>query len=438
MVFLTLALLHGATAEIPKGHVLEKVACTANTDQTYALYIPTSFDPAKKIPVLFCFDPGARGQVPVERFQAAAEKFGWLVAGSNNSRNGPWEANAVAINAMFTDINSHLPIDGKRIYVAGLSGGARVACQVALAGLARGVIACSAGFPSSEIPSKLSFSFFGTAGATDFNYAELRRVDRELEERKAVHRVVFFAGGHEWLPAELTFEALSWLELQAMRSGAREKDAAWIQAQFEARRAAVPAPPGRENFRALKALAADFKGLVDTAALEKQVATLATSREIRDAQKAERASERKEQSWQEELISAVSDGMSTSVKKKIAELRAKADAPEDSAEKSSAARVLQGVSASCREGAREAMREQEYVAAAGYLELAAAIHPERPQSWFELARARGYLREKKAVVAALQQAVSAGFKDAERARTEKAFDGVRNDPAFVAVLATIK
>src|SRR4051812_41901874 len=119
-------------AEIPKGQLMEKVACAADNSQTYALYIPTSFDPAKKFPVLFCFDPGARGKAPVERFQAAAEKFGWIVAGSNNSRNGPWDANATAINAMFTDVNKHLPIDGRRIYVTGLSGGARVACQIAL------------------------------------------------------------------------------------------------------------------------------------------------------------------------------------------------------------------------------------------------------------------------------------------------------------------
>src|ERR1043166_4119416 len=101
-----IALMAGSSlqsAEIPKGRILEKVACAADPDQTYALYIPTSFDPSRRWPILFCFDPGARGKAPVERFQAAAEKFGWLVAGSNNSRNGPWEVNAAAISAMMTD-----------------------------------------------------------------------------------------------------------------------------------------------------------------------------------------------------------------------------------------------------------------------------------------------------------------------------------------------
>lgn len=428
-------LLTTRAAEIPKGRVLEKVACVADNSQTYALYIPSSFDPAKKYPVLFCFDPGARGKAPVERFQAAAEKYGWLVAGSNNSRNGPWEANAKAIGAMLGDVNKHLPIDSRRVYVAGLSGGARVACQVALGGIARGVIACSAGFPNStDIPSKLPFVFFGTAGVTDFNYAELRRVDRELDDRKAPHRVVIFPGGHEWLPAELAVEALAWLELSAMRDGTRAQDAAWIQAQYEARLAAVPVQPAGENFRALKSIAADFKSLADTAALEKKVSALAASPEIRDGQKAERAIERREQALSGELMTAAMEGFPGSVKKQIAELRAKAAAPEDSDEKRMAARVLAGVASSCGEGAREAMREQEYLQAAGLLEMATLLRPERTQSWFELARARAHLRDKKATVAALQQAVAAGFTDAERVRGEKAFDFLRSDAAFVAVV----
>src|SRR5207249_3134996 len=146
--------------------------------------------------------------------------------------------------------------------VAGLSGGARVACNVAIGGLARGVIACSAGF-GGEIPDKVPFAFFGTAGVTDFNYRELRRVDRELDDRKAVHRVVIFEGGHEWLPAPLTFAALGWLNLQAMRTGALAPDPAWIEEQFAGRLAAAPAQPAVENFRALKSIATDFKGLAD-------------------------------------------------------------------------------------------------------------------------------------------------------------------------------
>ena len=75
--------------ELPRGRLIEAVVCAKEPQQSYALYVPSNYEAGRRWPVVFCFDPGARGRAPVERLQAAAEKFGWLVAGSNNSRNGP-------------------------------------------------------------------------------------------------------------------------------------------------------------------------------------------------------------------------------------------------------------------------------------------------------------------------------------------------------------
>jgi hypothetical protein len=35
--------------------------------------------------------------VPVQRYQQTAEKYGYIVAGSLNSRNGPWEVSMKAL-----------------------------------------------------------------------------------------------------------------------------------------------------------------------------------------------------------------------------------------------------------------------------------------------------------------------------------------------------
>jgi len=429
------ALLRGA--ELPKGRLLEKVACAADATQTYALYIPTTADPAHRWPVVFCFDPGARGHVPVERFKDAAEKFGYVIAGSNNSRNGPWEANANAINAMVNDVNRFLPIDAQRVYLAGLSGGARVACQVALGGMAKGVVACSAAFVGSETPERLKFAFFGTAGATDFNYLELRRTDRELEERRLTHRVVFHSGGHEWLSSELAVEALAWFELQAVRSGAKPKDPAWIEAQFAARRAAVPEQPLAERVRALRGLVADFKGLTAVGDVEKEAATLGATREARDALKAERAAERREEALGDELAVAIREGAAREVTKTGVDLRARS-AAKDTPDGQMAARVLQGAYTSCSETARELMRTESYADAVPLLEMMTLLRPERPQAFFDLARCQAYRGDKKRAVAALQQAVAAGFKDAARIEGEKVFATLRTEPAFLDLVGAMR
>src|SRR5258708_24709849 len=78
-------------------------------------------------------DPGARGRIPVTQFQAAAESYGYIVAGSNNSRNGSWNSSLLAVQAMAADVSKPFVIDSKRMYAAGMSGGARAAIQVALA-----------------------------------------------------------------------------------------------------------------------------------------------------------------------------------------------------------------------------------------------------------------------------------------------------------------
>jgi hypothetical protein len=75
-------------ADLPAGQIIDRVACAADASQSYALYVPARYTPSRVWPVIFAFDPGGRGRTPVERYQIAAERYGFMVVGSNNSRNG--------------------------------------------------------------------------------------------------------------------------------------------------------------------------------------------------------------------------------------------------------------------------------------------------------------------------------------------------------------
>jgi hypothetical protein len=282
------------------------------------------------------------------------------------------------------------------------------------------------------------FPFFGTAGLTDFNYRELRRVDAELDSRRAPHRVVIFDGGHEWLPAELALEAIAWMDLQAMQSGAIAKNQVWIQSEFDSRLAAVRPGPALERWRGLKAIAADFKGLVDTASIEKDVAALAASSDLRNAQKRERAADRAEEEQVGSLLSAAGDGFANSVRKTVQELQAKSKSTSVSPEeRASATRVLQGVASTCGESAREAFRANDHETAASLLEMVTLLRPERAQGHFDLARARASQGDRKRALVSLRQAIDLGFKDRARIDQEKAFEKLRKDPAFVTMLASL-
>jgi poly(3-hydroxybutyrate) depolymerase len=111
--------------------LIPRVVALQNPQQSYALYVPTKYSRERRWPIVYVFDPLARGPLALAQFQHAAEIHGYIVAVSNNSRNGPWQPEFEAAEAMVGDTQQRFTVDLKRIYFAGFSGGARVASQLA-------------------------------------------------------------------------------------------------------------------------------------------------------------------------------------------------------------------------------------------------------------------------------------------------------------------
>ncbi len=424
--------------ELARGQVMAKVVCRADATQSYALYLPTTYDPARPWPILYCFDPGGRGRVPVELFRGAAEEFGYVVAGSNNARNGPWEDSLRAIDALLRDAGARLSLDARRSYTAGFSGGARAASAVAVAGLVRGVIACSGAFAGGETPRKVPFVFFGTAGVDDFNLPEMLRTDGELDARNSPHRVVFFAGGHDWPPPEVAREAVEWLELQAMRAGTRPRDAAFVQGLLDRRLSAAAALPPPEAWREYQSLARDFQGLADTADAARRAEELGRSREVRAWLKEQRALEQRQIDRQDELERYSRQDEFSWLRDTVDALRKQAAAPADSPDRRLARRVMAGAGITALEQARLEETQRNYGEAVRHMELAALLQPENPGAHYRLARVRALHGERGPALEALRAAVAAGFKDAARLEQDAAFVGLRRQPAYQEILAGLR
>lgn len=290
------ALAFGQTSEVQVriGAVNPRIACSSNPAETYALYLPSGFSTNRQWPILYLFDPFARGQAAAEVVQPAAEKFGYIVAASNNSKNGPKGGSKEAAIAVWEDTQVRLPVDPRRRYAAGLSGGARVAVSVALScgDCVAGVIADAAGFPAGAAPSRhMSFAFFGAVGNADFNYAEFVSLRRELEKANARYRICVFEGTHGWAPAQVWMEALNWMDLQAMANGSLPRDnsriAAALQQDLARARALESTNDSLAAFRAYQSIERDFTGLADIGIPKAKVAELAKSHTVRAAEKRE-------------------------------------------------------------------------------------------------------------------------------------------------------
>jgi len=201
------------------GKIIHPVHCKNDSTQNYAIYLPTSYKTDKKYPVIYAFDASARGVFPLKRYKDLAEKYDYILIGSNNSRNGldPGTLNHM-ITILMDDTRSRLAIDPDRIYTTGFSGGGRVAATVGIeTGIIRGVISCAAGFPQIDKPIANKFDYLAFVGDEDFNYSELTNLDKTLETTDFRHFLIVYEGKHDWAPASIFEDAFLWCEFNAMK-----------------------------------------------------------------------------------------------------------------------------------------------------------------------------------------------------------------------------
>ncbi|NER15436.1 hypothetical protein GWK08_18425 [Leptobacterium flavescens] len=220
---------------IHKGQVIDFVAMVNDSlKESYSIYLPKSFDEQKKWPVIYVFDPEKDGKKGVSAFSEGAEKFGYIVVGSNNIDDGSPQLNFRAFQRLSKEISTLFPIDESGVYVAGFSGAARLASSIAiLSSKIKGVIACNAGFSSAYQPRKNTFSFVGIVGDTDFNFVELQNTVAFLKRRKFEAELFVFEGEHEWPPKFYLTKAIGSLELKRMTKGEKEKDETFAKTLYE-------------------------------------------------------------------------------------------------------------------------------------------------------------------------------------------------------------
>lgn len=437
--------------QIPQGEIIEKVTCIANPEQSYALFLPPGYTPEKKWPILYAFDPLARGAVPLKLFRDAAKEFGFILVGSNNSRNGI-DLNAI-VETLWSDSHQRFAIDERRVYTTGFSGGARVASAIALSyrGAVAGVIAASGGPRPNFNPSSASqFAFFGTAGTEDFNFPEMQQLKRRMDEVGVTNRLVVFEGGHEWPPAEICGEAISWMEVQAMKSGTRAKDNELIgrllAAKSKTARDYETSKQSYEAYLEYEALVTEFKGLRDVSEFAVAAERLRNSKEVKAAIKSEKKEEDDQAGLSERLrtlIARLQDDSIyaetlTELKRNFSDLTKKSEDSKSTGERRVAKRVLQSLLIQIYEEAFALKQKKNYAAIPAKFELAALIRPKDPRVFYELAAAYARIGSKARATTALGQAIERGFSDLARVEQNEDFASLRNDADFKKVIASLK
>jgi dienelactone hydrolase len=188
------------------------IKCTADPSQNYSCYVPKAYNKAKKWPILYCYSPNAQGGYFVDLYRDVCEEVGWIVVGSNNSQNGPWEPINTAMKAMWADTHARFSIDDKRIFASGFSGGSRVSFMMATLypDNIAGVIGIGAGTPDGKVAPK-GMAVWIMCGEQDPNLKELEALETKLKTDGYKYVRKTFPGGHTMPGKELASEAIRWV-----------------------------------------------------------------------------------------------------------------------------------------------------------------------------------------------------------------------------------
>jgi predicted esterase len=451
-----LLVLAGPQQLIERGTVLEKIICKEDSQQSYALYLPSSYSPDKKWPIIFAFDPGARGSYPVTCFKQAAEKYNYIIVGSNNSRNGPWEIAFKAMKAMWKDVQQRLAVDFKRVYTTGFSGGSRTAALFSVVTRAEvaGIIACGAGLPPNFKAHQVKpASYYGAVGLRDFNYKEFVKLRDQLDEAGVHHFIEVFGGSHTWPPEDVCTSAVEWLEITAIRQKTRPRDQALIDSVYENMLAKseklIDTGYVYYGVDLLKLIATDFMWFKDVAEINQKIKILENSLDYKAFALAEDDRNQKEQNYIYRFAVVFSKIKKEPLQRRINlksifnnllldKLNKEALNKKNIFESALAERLLVELWIKSREEGHSFLRKKDYSRSVVFFEIAAKANNRSPNILYNLACAYSLNNQKKPALRNLRLAVEKGFKDLSILKRDKDLDPIRNDKEFHEIIKNLE
>lgn len=436
--------------EISKGKIIEKIICTQSPEHSYALYLPSGYNPEKRWPIIYALDPGARGALPLEHFRVAAETYGFILAGSNDSRNGPWEPIFRAVISVWNDTQERFSIDLNRVYVTGFSGGSRAAAYFSriIGEPVTAVIGCGAGLPSQMKPSEIKPSFYcGVVGRKDMTYLEMMELDDKFDEAGVPHRFFVFDGIHEWPTESVCMRAVEWLEVVSMDRGIRSYDEHLVKRIFnrEYDRALEQEKQGNliislSNYENLLSL---FKEKINTALIEENIDRLKGSNEYFSALNMENKIRTKELEFTkkfQDLLNFI--GQNPVLSRDLEKVFEDFDIPSlkkmvlkgDKSESEMAFRLLYGLEIDSRDMGWDSLNKMNPKKAALFLEIAVeANYNERSRLrylYYNLAAAYALDQNKNKAIKNLKLAIENGFDDLEYLKKDESFKSIRATDEF--------
>jgi hypothetical protein len=420
--------------DVAKVHAV--VTCAEDTNLTYALFLPPQYTKEIPSPGLILFDPHGDGLLPVNLFSAEAAKNGFIIAGSNNSKNGmPIEQTNAICHKILIDVSGRFNINKKAIYVGGFSGGSRVAGAAAITeGGIAGVIGCGAGLPNTNQKPVNPFSYLAVVGNQDFNFTEMQQLDESLDQAGYQHHLVVFDGVHQWPPKVVLPEIFTWLRFDAMRQKAIPVDRNEINVFIKKndKEAGTDLVEGnRAHLQEIYIKMLHYlQGLTDVAPLQAEIGRLSGEKDIIAFRNHQTQLLEQEQELQRKYSPGIQQKNIEWWTKETASLRTQSEKPGNPEMSQVYKRLLGYLSLNCYMYSSNALKQNDLTAAAKYIEIYRLVDPTNAEHRYLAAKVAALNNNPDASFSLLKQAFDLGFKDINRLKSDADFKAYRQDERF--------
>jgi len=417
--------------ELKPGEVVPSLACSSDATQSFALYLPKDYSTSKKFPVIIFFDPHGSGAYPVGLFKSLADKFGFILMGSNDSKNGVQfdQSNVIAAN-LINEASSRFSVDAKRISFAGFSGGSKVAQMGAsVHPELLSLIYCGASLPIEklqQLPPALGF-----AGVRDMNYTEVIASGAALDAKKATHCIIEWKGKHEW-PDSLSFEdAFYWCSFNAMRIKTVETDHALVNSFLQRENKLIASAKNSIAQHDLNLRVVNFlEGIADVSSYKQKISAIAQSEAYKKEIQKQQAMLQTEGNLKQNYMQCFENKDLKWWKEEVARMHSM----EKGEQEMMYQRLLGYLSLASYSYSNNAIRQNDFTTAQRYLDIYQVADPENSEQRFLSACLYARQGDQGKAIASLQEAVQLGLKDKAKIQNEESFNSLRSNPEFSKLL----